>query len=343
MNKKILVYSLVVLLLLNVLGVGTIAAKVTDVPVDHWAYHSVNTAVSKEYLSLFEDGTFQGTRSVDRYTLANVVARLLEDIEVSRLKGTSGDLSLIRELSIEFEKDLATWYADQQALQDEVEHINQKAITAEERLSRVVSAQVGLEEHVAELSEEIEILQLSINKMYAGEGENEVRLGELLAAVVQLEKDVREQGESIKSLENWAGEKGAAFATLQATDAALTAEVETLTKRNQELEADLQEVAIRLRRETQTLGELTDELRDLKTDKSAIAEIKQQLDTDVYAEMNAALIREQRLERQIKSIEEEFQTYRATAQKDVKSAKTLATVGIALGAIAAVIAAINLK
>jgi hypothetical protein len=68
--------------------------------------------------------------------------------------------------------------------------------------------------------------------------------------------------------------------------------------------------------------------------------VKTELATDVNAQINAALIREQRLERQIKTLEEDFSEYRLTADENVKSAKTLATVGIALGAIGAIIGAI---
>lgn len=347
MKRNKIIYAVVTILLLNVLSPAVTFAKVTDVPVDHWAYHAVNNAVSKGYLTVFEDGTFQGSRAVDRYALANVIARLVEDIEVARVKGTSGDLTLVRELSLKFESDLATWYADQQSLRDELELTNQSAKAADERLSRVVSAQVSLEDRVEEIRESIAALQANLGIVQGELGgsmtENEVRLGELLNAVIQLEKEVRLQADAINNLENWAGEKGAAFAALQYSDSQLSNEVAELTKLNQQLEKDLQNIAIMLQRETQKRNELATDLENTKADlvrlaenNSVVEELKRQLGTDVNAQLNAALIREQRLERQIKTLEEEFESYKATADKDVKGAKTLATVAIAIAAIGAV-------
>lgn len=363
MKKSKLVYALMAALILNVFTPVVAAAKVTDVSVDHWAYHAVDSAVTKGYLTVFEDGTFQGTRTVDRYTLATVVARLLEDIEVSRVRGTSGDLVEISELRIRFEEDLATWYADQQSLRDQLKQIDTNALVAEDRVNRVVGAQGELMEQVEDIRSQVLVLQNNLTDIQAGVGivqgqlqqhtgdisEYDQRLTELVNAVVQLEKEIILQAEAIGGLENWAGEKGAVFATLQSTDSQITADLAELTELNQQLEKDLQNVAVMLQRETQKRTELAQELEKaraeivvLRNDTSGLDEIKGQLSTDVNAQINAALIREQRLERQIKSIEEEFESYRATAEKDVKSAKTLATVGIALGAIGAIIGFISM-
>ena len=79
------------------------------------------------------------------------------------------------------------------------------------------------------------------------------------------------------------------------------------------------------------------EILVLREDRSVVEELRQELGADVNAQINAALIREQRLERQIKTLEEEFTAYRTNAEKELKSAKTLAIVGIAVGAIGAVV------
>lgn len=365
MKKNQVIYAVVTILLFNTFGAAVAFAKVTDVPVDHWAYHAVNNAVTKGYLTVFEDGTFQGTRAVDRYALANVISRLLEEIEVARVKGTSGDLSIVRDLSLKFESDLARWYADQQSLRDELDLTNQNAKVADERLSRVVNNQVQLEEEIQELRVQIVTLQENVSEVQAGVRylqtelglstgtitENETRLAELLNAVIQLEKEVSLQADAIYDLENWAGEKGAAFAILQQSDNKLSGEIAELSKLNQQLEKDLQNVAIMLARETQNRQDLAAQLDStkaglekaqaeilvLREDKSIVEELKRQLGTDVNAQLNASLIREQRLERQIKELQEEFESYKVTTEKDVKGAKTLAAVAIALAAIGAVV------
>lgn len=370
MKKNKIAFGLLAVLVLNVIMPLAASANVTDVPTDHWAYHAVNSAVTRGYLTVFEDGTFQGTRAVDRYALANVINRLLEDIEVSRVKGTSGDLLEASDLRLRFEEDLATWYADQQILRDEVKRVDENAIIAEERLSRVVTAQVAVEDQVIDLRDTMIALQNNLTEVQAGivsvqlamedQGvgasqhearlaEYELRMTELVGAVVQLERELLLQAEAINALENWAGEKGAVFASLQATDSKVTSDLEALRLTNQQLEKDLQNVAVLLQRETQNRADLTSQLEQAKTDIIVLREdtsdldvVKRELSTDVNAQINAALIREQRLERQIKTLEEDFSEYRLTADENVKSAKTLATVGIALGALGAIIGAISM-
>ena len=376
MKESKIVLSLVALLVLNIILPMTALANVSDVPTDHWAYHAVNNAVTRGYLTVFEDGTFQGSRAVDRYALANVINRLLEDIEVSRVRGTSGDLLEASELRLRFEEDLATWYADQQQLRDEVKRVDENAIIAEERVSRVVAAQVGLEDQVVGLKDNMALLQSNLAEVQAGivsmqlamedQGfdviqsearlaeneeritENEERMAELVNAVIQLEKELLLQAQAINDLENWAGEKGAVFASLQVNDSQMTTELESLRLANQQLEKDLQNVAVLLQRETQNRTDLTAQLEKAKADIIALREdtstldtVKTELATDVNAQINAALIREQRLERQIKTLEEDFAEYKLTNDENLKSAKTMATIGIAVGAIGAIIGAIS--
>lgn len=355
--KKKIVYVLLTALLLNVATPVAAATKISDVPVDHWAYHAVNTVVSRGYLTMFEDGTFQGTRGVDRYSLANVIARLLDDIEVSRVRGTSGDLGEINDLRLRFEEDLATWYADQQNLRESLQQIDENAIVAEERVSRVVTAQVTLQEDVESIRNQVLAIQAEVGGVegligeHAGDlSESDRRLGELLNAVIQLEREIILQAEAIDSLENWAGEKGAVFATLQSADSQIETDLEQLSNLNQQLERDLHNIAVMLQREVQKREELATGLETaqadllvLRDDRSMLEDLRAELGTDVNAQINAALIREQRLERQIKTLEEEFETYRESTQQEVKSAKTLGTIGIALGAIGAIIGVMSMS
>ena len=74
MKRKSFTCFVLITLLFSTLGISQVSAKLTDVPTDHWAYHAVATLVNKGYLAVYEDGTFQGTRAVDRYTLAVTLA-----------------------------------------------------------------------------------------------------------------------------------------------------------------------------------------------------------------------------------------------------------------------------
>lgn len=360
MSKKRIVYSLMLVLVLNLSGSALAATKISDVPTDHWAYYAVNNAINKGYLTVFEDGKFKGSDSVDRYTLATVINLLLEQMEVAQVRGTTGDLSLIRELSLDFEKDLANWYANEKILREEVQQTQNNALIAEERLSRVVSAQVDLEENLEGLETQIKSLQASIIDIQLGVSdvkgdfagrvdENQEHLAELLQAVLQIDKELSTQSDAllaqeraIHSLENWAGEKGAVFATLQLTNESLTEETKNLKQRNQELESDIRTLAITLRQQNSELSaELAETKEELELAQANLitlqADLKQQVGADVNAQINAALIREQRLEQQLKDMEIELAEYRTNANKEVKSAKSLATIAIALAAIGAVI------
>lgn len=360
MSKKRIVYSLMVVLVLNFASPGLAAAKISDVPTDHWAYYAVNNAINKGYLTVFEDGKFKGSDPVDRFTMATVINLLLEQMEVAQVKGTTGDLSLIRELSLDFEKNLANWYANEKTLRDDLQQTKQNALIADERLSRVVSAQVDLLDNIDVLENQIKTLQTSIVEIQLGVsdargemdgqiGENQERLEDLLQAVLLIDQELNKQKESlvaqkraINSLENWAGEKGAVFATLQMSNESLSSEVKNLKDRNQELENDIRTLAVTLRQQNSELkAELATTKEELEITQAGLITLKDDLKTqvgaDVHAEINAALIREQRLEKQIKDLEVEFAQYRVDADKDVKSAKSLATVAIALAAIGAAI------
>ena len=72
-----------------------------------------------------------------------------------------------------------------------------------------------------------------------------------------------------------------------------------------------------------------------------MASLRSQISEQVRLEMNAALIREQRLERQIDELEAEFADYKQTTEAQLKSNKTMATIGVVVGAIGAAIAVIN--
>ncbi len=52
----------------------------TDVPSEHWAYDAVESLQAKGILQGYPDGTFQGKRTMSRYELATVIARLLQQM-----------------------------------------------------------------------------------------------------------------------------------------------------------------------------------------------------------------------------------------------------------------------
>ena len=413
MKRKSFTCFVLITLLFSTLGISQVSAKLTDVPTDHWAYHAVATLVNKGYLAVYEDGTFQGTRAVDRYTLAVTLARILDEIEAGRVQGSMDDLTLIRELSTELREELVLWYANSEALENKLSAIQKSSVATDDRINRVVSAQVELQEEVEKIKADLFLeiqqrdalaaeqqsviadqqLQLEeqaqeISNYLAQLDEHKIRLDELLSAVIQLEEELLIQQGSVGGLENWAGEKSAVFAAMQSNDQELEKEMTTLrlqlddlaqlsaadvekiqstyddllqtvdasieqitrlSERNMEMEKDMQNLAVLLQRETQRREDLSSQIQTAKQDlellekqiglsEEQLAELSSRVSSDVSAQMNAALIREQRLERQIKELQEEFASYRETAESQQKSSKTLASIALAVAAIGVVIA-----
>lgn len=409
MKRKSFTCFVLIALLFSTIGIPQVSAKLTDVPTDHWAYHAVATLVNKGYLAVYEDGTFQGTRAVDRYTLAVTLARILDEIEAGRVQGSVDDLSLIRELSSEFREELVVWYADRDALDSKLTAIQKSSVATEDRVNRVVSAQVELQEEVekikADLLSEIQrrdnlAAEQQVEQQFAIEqqaqqisnyaaqiDEHKARLDELLTAIVQLEDELLKQKTAVGGLENWAGEKSAVFAALQNTDEQLQeetmtlrlrldelgelssadvaalqaaydellgslevslAQVTQLNERNLEMEKDMQNLAVLLQRETQRREDLSAQIEtaqhnlqqleeQIGLSEEQLSELSNRVSSDVSVQMNAALIREQRLERQIKELQEEFASYKETAESKQKSSKTLASIALAVAAIGVVI------
>jgi len=425
--KKRVIWGLVLALLFGSVGVFPVSAAIGDVPTDHWAYQAVATLVNKGYLAVYEDGTFQGTRAVDRYTLAVTLARILDEIEAGRIQGSVDDLSLIRELTTEFREELVKWYSDREGVEEKLAETQRAGQVAEERVNRVVSATVTLEEEVEQIKENLKEEAAQRDRALAEQGtklgeqklliedslaqiaRQQEKLGELQEAIVRMESRFRTQENSLGSLENWAGEKGAVFAAMQAQDAQLQArtdelnkqiadlqgeldalgdtlgtdyssletridelvsakantdgeflriletnrnQIDQLTTRNQELEKDLQNLAVRLQRETQARGELTSQLQseiaamrqNVQKDITALeqqigfseeelAALNKQIKDEIGLQINAALIREQRLERQLKELQDEFSSFKTSMEEENKSIKGSATIAMVVAAV----------
>ena len=112
------VTALTVIMVVLLVSQAALAAEVqlSDVPESHWAYQGVKKLVQEGYLGVFEDGTFQGQKPVDRYTLASVVGNILIEMEKGQLGVTQADLDLLRKLSTEFRDELVRWYNERETL-----------------------------------------------------------------------------------------------------------------------------------------------------------------------------------------------------------------------------------
>ncbi len=439
------------------MGVQPVSARLNDVPNDHWAYQAVVSLVNKGYLAVFEDGTFQGTRSVDRYTLAVTLARILDEIEAGRVSGVRDDATLLRELTTEFREELVQWYAQQEIIEDKLSHTQRVGVATEDRLNRIVTAQVELQEEVTKLKADIvndartmqaqlethgSLLtshdaalasqEAALASQEAGFAEHEAQISKLQLALDDVDTQLRTQAKTIATLENWTGEKGAVLAALTLEDTRvnrlvnqlfeeiasitekmddvsndidgrldvlaeqideqgiqlasdkdddianlqgqitnllgaqartdgesvrsfeqLKVQISNLSTRNQEIEQDLQNLAVRLARETQTrteesnklVRELAAELNYMQTQiqnleaqvgfsDEELAILMKRITDEVSSQMNATFLREQRLERQLKELQEDFAGFKTSMEEENKSLKGTATIAMVAAGLA---------
>lgn len=135
---------------------------VSDVPADHWAYRAVLTLVQRGYIRL-EAGRFDGSRPVDRYTLASIVASLLQDIESGKTSLSKDDLQLVRQLTGEFREELARWQQQRTALSQRLDSQAADVARVDAKLSEVLaqasSAAKETDEQLAGLGERVSMLE----------------------------------------------------------------------------------------------------------------------------------------------------------------------------------------
>jgi len=408
--KRMIVWAVVGVMFFSTIGISPVFADtLQDVPTDHWAYDAVRKLVDRGYMTVFEDGTFQGTRAVDRYALASALANMLDDIEAGQVEATTEDLELIEELTTEFREELVQWYAERDEVEEKLSETQRMASVTEDRLHRVTASQVELQEEVAQiradLMEEAERTQQTMSEyeqalelLAQRASERDERLTEkdedlevLQRAMVQLEEELLEQQAALEHLENWAGEKGAVFQFLEdenvklreeihealeteigqyrddldalqsgfeelrdlvaETDAGLSDDVaanreqlEQLSERNQELERDLQNLAVRLQREADSREDLEDDVDalvfrvdELETQvgvsEEELEELSRKISEEISVQMSTAVMREQRLERQLGDLKEEFSVFKEEAEQTHSSLRSQATIGMVIGAI----------
>lgn len=102
MKKLILVLVLVFAFALPVL-----ANPFVDVPLNHWAYDSVQSLAAKGVIVGFPDGTFGGANPLTRYEFAEATAKALAYVEGMDFAAAE-DVAILEKLAIEFADELAS-------------------------------------------------------------------------------------------------------------------------------------------------------------------------------------------------------------------------------------------
>jgi len=394
---------LVLVMFVSVMAQPAQAAAVTDVPSDHWAYQAVVSLVNRGFLATFEDGSFQGTNPVDRYTLAVALARILDEIEAGRVIGSSSDADLLRDLTNEFRKELVQYYADKKLIEESLAETKKQNLTIEDRVNNVVAAQGELIETVARLKADImqEAMQTAENlnkheellkKHETNIEANQERIKELQTALIRLEESLRLQQSDLSKLQNWSAEKDGVVALMDSqireslvelakkidtldqkhqqelkdvraeidellaaiakadgemlrNQEQLRSQLDTLAQRNVQLEKDIQSLAVRINAQAQAneaaIAELQAQVDYLSTQigisEEELAALNKKISDEIAVQMNAAIIRERGLSGTVAELQAEFDSYKATVEKELKSAKNTAMIALAAAAVGVII------
>ncbi|MDI7246856.1 MAG: S-layer homology domain-containing protein [Bacillota bacterium] len=131
------------------------AAEIKDVPKDHWAYQAVKTLVEKGYLAVYGDGTFQGAKPVDRYTLAVVIAKILREIETGKVGATPEDVDLLRKLSGEFRQELVQVANDMNIFKKSLDEQGKAQAVLREDLAKLTFTQRQMRSEVEKMIADI--------------------------------------------------------------------------------------------------------------------------------------------------------------------------------------------
>jgi len=83
-----------------------LANPFVDVPLNHWAYDSVQSLAAKGVIVGFPDGTFGGAKSLTRYEFAEATAKALAVVEGMGY-ASAADVAILEKLAIEFADELA--------------------------------------------------------------------------------------------------------------------------------------------------------------------------------------------------------------------------------------------
>lgn len=185
-NRWILSSLLLLAMLALSAAVALAEVPVKDIPSDHPAYKAVQGLIEKGYLGLYQDGTFQGGHSVDRYTLATVVGRVLADIQNGRLVLPAEEMKTLRQLATEFRSELVELAGRVNAQGQAQEKLSADVAILREDGTRILGEMYQMQSRLDRVGEEL-------SKLTAVDGDARLQ-------ITGLEQKVSEQASAITAL-----------------------------------------------------------------------------------------------------------------------------------------------
>ena len=130
-------FILIPALLLVLVSFSTaMAGTFSDVPENHWAYDAIEKLQSKGILLGYIDGTFKGDKTLSRYTMAMLTAKMLANVEqalkIDHSQVTKDDIELLESLAFEFADELSLLGTNVNSLFDELNSVNEEVAQLKE-------------------------------------------------------------------------------------------------------------------------------------------------------------------------------------------------------------------
>jgi hypothetical protein len=170
---KLILVGLVVFSLLVIFSANSMAANSpSDVSPSHWAYQAVKVMIDKGYLQLYQDKSFQGEKPVDRYTLAVVISKILNEIAVGRVGSTKEDVELLRKLTNEYWNELVEMSIKESQSSKRMERLSKQDQIFKEDLTqtmvmvqKLTAEQILLQKEVQQILDEIQTLSMRVKQL----------------------------------------------------------------------------------------------------------------------------------------------------------------------------------
>lgn len=170
---KPMMVGLALILLLAVFSVVSLGANnPSDVPSSHWAYQAVKLMIDKGYLQLYQDQSFQGDKPVDRYTLAVVISKIMNEVAAGRVGSSKEDVELLRKLTNEYWSELVEMNIRGSRSSKRMENLSKQDQIFKEDLTqtmvmaqKLTAEQIVLQKEVRQILDELHTISLKVKQL----------------------------------------------------------------------------------------------------------------------------------------------------------------------------------
>jgi len=263
--SNLLILTLIFVMLFSYTALGV---EIKDVPESHWAYDSVKLLVEKGYFSLYEDDTFKGANKVNRYEIAEIIARMLRDTAAGDTEMSDDDVDTLRELSLEFRDELVDIANRQNIFSTNLDKAQKKNVVQDEAIGKINQRMNEVQIEVNEIIDEIIVMK-----------ELNTKVDTLTNRVITLEEDLESTNQELAKKDEMITDLKT---ELQSTD------IQKLKDRNSELEYKVSTLESNLQKLENRVNNNNDQLAELTSEEEAEQAAEESGESPIEAS-NAAL------------------------------------------------------